>query len=478
VSLFSFKKKSAQELVAAGNYKGAAKLFKQSLASKGFDPGVAMQLANCHLKLDESKDAKALFLRVGTHYGDQGFFNKAVAAFKKALNISPEDQGILDKLAEYHGKVPQYMVDDRILQRASGFFQAPNQGEIEAASAGIDDDDHWEPPEEIVSSMSTNPVEIEKEPPDEASEPSPEIPVSPSEAPAAEVEGAPADSSLDFSDFHGLDELQDEVATEISFDDAPGSGKGDGTLDRTDMFAELLDGTQPGDSGAAEQAPAEDATASKAPPEKTSAENAPPPAAPETAAMDNAPGRAVFSSRKEDEEGSAAPSSGFFESLDDALDTLFEAGTDPSERTLEQIEEKKAQDQRHWPLFRTMPSNVFLEFVMALDAVDFEAGDYIVREGDSGTEMYLIAHGSVDVVIGDKAVAQLEEGNFFGEASLLTRSPRNATCRARELTNCLVLTREHLEALAASHPGVMDAIRSIYYTRVEQNAARNRQGEA
>ena len=171
----------------------------------------------------------------------------------------------------------------------------------------------------------------------------------------------------------------------------------------------------------------------------------------------------MFTSRSEGS-STATQTAGTFDSLDDALDTLFEGG-----------EDQEAQDQRHWPLFRTMPRDVFLDFVMALETRDFEPAELIVRQGEEGAEMFLIADGSVDVEIegNPQPVASLEEGDFFGEASLLTRSPRNASCRARVFTNCLVLTRAHLEELAASHPSVMDSIRSIYYNRLEQNAARN-----
>ena len=91
--------------------------------------------------------------------------------------------------------------------------------------------------------------------------------------------------------------------------------------------------------------------------------------------------------------------------------------------------------------------------------------------------MFLIADGEVNIEVDingtPTTVATLGEGDFFGEASLLTDEPRNASVKARVFTNCLLLNRAHLNELTESHPSVMESIQTIYYTRIEQNAARN-----
>jgi CRP/FNR family cyclic AMP-dependent transcriptional regulator len=70
-------------------------------------------------------------------------------------------------------------------------------------------------------------------------------------------------------------------------------------------------------------------------------------------------------------------------------------------------------------------------------------GEAIVREGESGREMYVIRRGSVEVIksLGGRTVvlATLERGSFFGEMSLLESQPRSATVRAKGDTEVLVI---------------------------------------
>lgn len=69
--------------------------------------------------------------------------------------------------------------------------------------------------------------------------------------------------------------------------------------------------------------------------------------------------------------------------------------------------------------------------------------DVIVKEGDDGTVMYIIVSGEVRVckLLGDEQVelARLGRGDYFGEMSLLDRSPRSATVTAIGETKVMVL---------------------------------------
>ncbi len=65
---------------------------------------------------------------------------------------------------------------------------------------------------------------------------------------------------------------------------------------------------------------------------------------------------------------------------------------------------------------------------------DVAAGEFVFREGDLGTEMYVLHEGRVEILQSAggelRQIAVLEKGDFFGEMSLLEELPRNAAARA------------------------------------------------
>jgi CRP/FNR family cyclic AMP-dependent transcriptional regulator len=74
---------------------------------------------------------------------------------------------------------------------------------------------------------------------------------------------------------------------------------------------------------------------------------------------------------------------------------------------------------------------------------DYAAGETIIREGDTSTEIFIIQEGKVAVTkrIGENEVflATLQRGDFFGEMSLLESLPRNATVRALTQTRLVAI---------------------------------------
>jgi putative ABC transport system ATP-binding protein len=89
-----------------------------------------------------------------------------------------------------------------------------------------------------------------------------------------------------------------------------------------------------------------------------------------------------------------------------------------------------------FPLFSDLTPNTLAEVADKMMVHDVEPGTVVIRQGDAGELFYLIRSGSVDVLIDDgtqeKKVAELKEGQYFGEAALITDEPRNATIVARE----------------------------------------------
>jgi CRP-like cAMP-binding protein len=89
----------------------------------------------------------------------------------------------------------------------------------------------------------------------------------------------------------------------------------------------------------------------------------------------------------------------------------------------------------------------------------FAAGATIFREGDVGCEMFIIQKGQVlishRVGSGEKELAVLEKGDFFGEMALVEEYPeRSATVRAVTDVEVLELRSSDLVSLLRRRPNV------------------------
>lgn len=89
---------------------------------------------------------------------------------------------------------------------------------------------------------------------------------------------------------------------------------------------------------------------------------------------------------------------------------------------------------------------------------EYKAGDFIFREGDLGTEMYIINEGKVEILnqVGDEeqVLAVLEKGDFFGEMSVLEDLPRAATARAATDVRLLQINGSTFDQLLQGNPEI------------------------
>ena len=81
------------------------------------------------------------------------------------------------------------------------------------------------------------------------------------------------------------------------------------------------------------------------------------------------------------------------------------------------------------PLFAELDAGEISDIMQLLRAQVAEAGQVIVREGDTAHSMYFIAAGEVEVRL-KKGKIRLGVGQFFGEVAVLSRSRRSATATA------------------------------------------------
>jgi CRP/FNR family transcriptional regulator, cyclic AMP receptor protein len=112
-------------------------------------------------------------------------------------------------------------------------------------------------------------------------------------------------------------------------------------------------------------------------------------------------------------------------------------------------------------------------------------GTTIFREGDPGGIMYVIRSGKVELWVYDEdrqrvVLANFEEGDFFGELSLLDQEPRSATATTLTDTEVLIIDRTDLQLLFKQKPDAALDVISVLGNRlrftseiVRSRAARN-----
>jgi CRP/FNR family cyclic AMP-dependent transcriptional regulator len=107
-----------------------------------------------------------------------------------------------------------------------------------------------------------------------------------------------------------------------------------------------------------------------------------------------------------------------------------------------------------------------------MEAVAFKAGDTIISEGDQGDTAFFIVSGSVDVIIGRGAKARtvgtLQEGEVFGEMSLIEPGPRSATIRAETDVQCLATSYEDFIGAIEDNPDRAVAFMKTLVRRLRQ----------
>ncbi len=97
------------------------------------------------------------------------------------------------------------------------------------------------------------------------------------------------------------------------------------------------------------------------------------------------------------------------------------------------------------PIFKDCPIDCLKEVSKVMVQKFYSPGDTVIKIGDVGHELFIIAHGMVDVSLeNDTLVASLHDGQCFGEVALLEDTKRNANVKCREYTDLYVINREHI----------------------------------
>ena len=98
----------------------------------------------------------------------------------------------------------------------------------------------------------------------------------------------------------------------------------------------------------------------------------------------------------------------------------------------------------------------------------YAADESIVREGSTGTALYIVLSGKARVERDGATIGALGSGDFFGELALIEEHPRSATVVATEPTECLLFPAWEFTALLNEHPEVAVPIMRALIARLHR----------
>ncbi|HLY62427.1 MAG TPA: mechanosensitive ion channel family protein [Terriglobia bacterium] len=130
-------------------------------------------------------------------------------------------------------------------------------------------------------------------------------------------------------------------------------------------------------------------------------------------------------------------------------------------------------------LFKQMTEEERRKLAEQVRPAPFLKGEIMTRQGAEAHWLYILTRGSAEVVLTvdsgeQRRVAILHAGDFFGEMSLLTGAPREATVKALEDSECYRLDRHAFNSILQDRPEIAQHLSEVLARRkVELEAVRH-----
>jgi MFS family permease len=121
---------------------------------------------------------------------------------------------------------------------------------------------------------------------------------------------------------------------------------------------------------------------------------------------------------------------------------------------------------RDVPIFAPLPAATLEQLAAQLTSVRLPSRREIFRQGDAGDRFYVVALGSMEVVIDGVTAGVLGPGDYFGEIALLRDVPRTASVIAQTDVELYALERDDFIAALTGHAPSADAADAVVAARL------------
>jgi CRP-like cAMP-binding protein len=124
------------------------------------------------------------------------------------------------------------------------------------------------------------------------------------------------------------------------------------------------------------------------------------------------------------------------------------------------------------PLFKDLSRAELVELAKVTEDLEVNEGKVLAREGEIGSEFFVIVDGEASVTKGGREMRRLSGGDFFGEIALISEEARRtATVTAITPLRFFVLTRQAFRGLLAHHPDIEEKVLEALEERVRATEA-------
>jgi CRP/FNR family transcriptional regulator, cyclic AMP receptor protein len=120
------------------------------------------------------------------------------------------------------------------------------------------------------------------------------------------------------------------------------------------------------------------------------------------------------------------------------------------------------------PIFKELRDDFLVRLAATMEELSFPGKHTIVKQGDEGRSLYILASGCVKVHIGQRELAKLKKEDCFGEMAVLDAEPRSASVTTLEPCECLMLTQQQLYEAIDETPDVAVNIIRLLSRRIRE----------
>jgi CRP-like cAMP-binding protein len=119
-------------------------------------------------------------------------------------------------------------------------------------------------------------------------------------------------------------------------------------------------------------------------------------------------------------------------------------------------------------IFGSLPEQELIDIANIMEEIELEKGEVIFNKGDFGDCLYIIKSGAVDIHDKEHRFATLNDGEMFGELSLLDAEPRSASATAASECWLLKLKQEPFIEVLMQNSIVLKGILSTLSKRLRE----------